>query len=525
MTARPQPDRAPGLFPDEDLPEGAVVTGESLERDVDLAFDYVVIGSGAAGAVAAHTLVVAGYSVAILEEGPWVKTREFTEDVYSTFTRLLRGKGMQVIKGRSYMPLLQGRCVGGSTLVNSAIAWRVPEDVIDDWAERFGLGDTFRMADLEPHFEALERDLSARPVADDVLGENNRLFLETAEKHGIHANAMKRYEKNCRGSGLCLTGCPHGAKQSMNVTYVPWALHKGARIFTSCRAERAVLRGHRAVGVLARSESGRRVELRARLGVIVAASTIQTPNILARSGVRSRALGMHFQAHPGLALGGVFERPIDMTFGATQGAESIHFRKTDRFKLETIAMPPELAAARIPGIGEDLSRRLAQLGHTAVWAVQIRVEAEGTVSPGWGGTDDARLTLTKKDLAAARKAATTIARFMFDAGAREVWPGIYGVPSVITSMDDVKALEDAPLEPRSYNLIATHLFGTTRMGPDPRASVVGLDFAVHGTDGLYVVDSGIFPTNLGVNPQHTIMALSRLAAERIASRRSSFAVA
>jgi choline dehydrogenase-like flavoprotein len=216
-------------------------------------------------------------------------------------------------------------------------------------------------------------------------------------------------------------------------------------------------------------------------------------------------------------VGGLFDRPIEMSFGATQGAESTHFRRTDRFKLETISLPPDLAGARIPGIGLELTERLSQLAHVAVWAAQVRAEAEGEVRSGWGGVDRAVYTMTESDLAAARKACALIARMMFGAGAREVWPGIYGVPSVLRSMDDVRLIESAPLVPQSYNFIATHLFGAARMGIDPRTSVVGPDFQVHGTEGLYVVDSSVFPTNLGVNPQHTIMAMSRLAAARIAS--------
>jgi ribulose 1,5-bisphosphate synthetase/thiazole synthase len=68
-------DRSSASFPDERLPEGAVVDGASLTRDTVDAYDFVVVGSGAAGAVAAHVLAKAGYSVAMVEEGPWVKTR------------------------------------------------------------------------------------------------------------------------------------------------------------------------------------------------------------------------------------------------------------------------------------------------------------------------------------------------------------------------------------------------------------------------------------------------------------------
>src|SRR5258706_2433608 len=294
------PDRSPDLAdhahdaseparPDEALAAGSVVDCEALARPIDEAFDFVVIGSGAGGAVAAYTLTRAGFSVAIVEEGPWVKTREFKDDVHGTFLRVMRDAGTQVLKGSSFMPLLQGRCVGGSTLVNSAIAWRLPEDVVDEWRDRFGL--TFTMAELEPHFQALEHDLSVSKVAEEVLGDSNALFLKTARARGITAKAMHRYDQGCRGSGECITGCPSGAKQGMSVSYIPWTLALGARIFTSCRAERVEVRGGRAVGVVAASTSWQkgqaknvRVTLRARRGVFVAASTIQTPNVLRRSG-------------------------------------------------------------------------------------------------------------------------------------------------------------------------------------------------------------------------------------------------
>ena len=68
------------VFPDEDLPAGAVIDGDALGSDVDEEVDFVVVGSGAAGSVAAHTLATAGWSVAIVEEGPWLKTRGFTDD-------------------------------------------------------------------------------------------------------------------------------------------------------------------------------------------------------------------------------------------------------------------------------------------------------------------------------------------------------------------------------------------------------------------------------------------------------------
>jgi choline dehydrogenase-like flavoprotein len=38
---------------------------------------------------------------------------------------------------------------------------------------------------------------------------------------------------------------------------------------------------------------------------------------------------------------------------------------------------------------------------------------------------------------------------------------------------------------------------------------------VHGYEGLVIADASAIPTNLGVNPQHTIMALARLFSEEL----------
>jgi choline dehydrogenase-like flavoprotein len=168
-------------------------------------------------------------------------------------------------------------------------------------------------------------------------------------------------------------------------------------------------------------------------------------------------------------------------------------------------------------LGTELSKRLASFANVAVWVAQIRMRAEGTVSTQWDGRDLVRYTPTEEDMGSVRKALATIAHLLLDAGARELWAGVHGVPSILTSRDEVRLLEEGPLDPRCYAFIATHLFGAARMGPDPRGSAVGLDFQTHEARGLYVVDSSVFPTNLGVNPQHSIMALSRLAATRAAA--------
>jgi len=353
-------------------------------------------------------------------------------------------------------------------------------------------------------------------VNDNVLGNNSSVFAEAALKRGIRAERIKRYDGGCVASASCLTGCRSAKKHSMNVTYVPKTLQQGGRIYTSTRAVRVESRYGRAIAVQGTFKSPTSPSLRvvARRGVIVAASAVQTPGLLRRSQVRLKAVGKHFQAHPGSSLTARFDRPVSMHEGATQGLNSTQFVDADRFKMESLALPPEMLSLRIPGVGPEFTNRLFDFKHVLNWALVVRGEAEGQIRSILG-RDVVQYTPTTKDIASLRSGFKMISEMMFAAGAKEVWPNIHGL-HVLRSSDDLRKLDDVPLNPQFFGMMISHLFGSARMGPDERSSVVGLDFQVHGTRGLYVLDSSIFPTNLGVNPQHTIMAVARLGATRIA---------
>jgi choline dehydrogenase-like flavoprotein len=236
--------------------------------------------------------------------------------------------------------------------------------------------------------------------------------------------------------------------------------------------------------------------------------------LLARSGVRSAHLGRHFQAHPGCAVTGLFDEPVRVWSGATQGYEIDEYRDGLRVKIETASLPPELYLATLPGVGRRWVRAMARSEHAAVWAVALRAFAEGRVHRGLGGTA-IDFTLEPRDLANLRHGLRRAAELLFAAGAREVLPGVLGLPERIRP-DGLRLLDRAPADPGAYAFVVSHLFGTARMSRRATDGVVGPDFGVHGRRGLYVVDSSIFPTNLGVNPQHTIMGIAMLAAERIA---------
>lgn len=502
---------------------GAAALGE--------AFDYVIVGSGAAGATAARVLAEVGASVAVVEEGPAVGTADFKDRAAVSLRGLYRDMGAQLTRGRAPIPVFQGRCLGGSTVVNSAIMWRLPQDVWEAWRSEFGLGEALPFAELERRSDLIEAELSVAQTPEAVWGGNNRLMAEAGRALGVRAAPTRRAVVGCRGSARCQSGCPHGAKQSMAVTYLPRAERRGAVLFVNAEVSSVAMDGDRAVGVRGRlavaqgppggggagSRRRRAFGLRARRGVIVAASAVQTPGLLRRSGVRSPHLGAHFQAHPGASLIGLFDREVGLWHGATQGFEADERRRTGRFKVETLALAPELLIAALPGVGRRWMRWIARAPRMAVWDVELRAHAEGRVASGRTGTRIA-FAPERRDIANLRAAMAHAAELMFAAGATAVLPGIVGLPDALDARDGVRRIANGPGDPRAYTMALTHLFGTARMGATPAAGVVGPDFAVHGTRNLFVLDSSVFPTNTGVNPQLSIMAVAMLGADRIAER-------
>jgi choline dehydrogenase-like flavoprotein len=141
--------------------------------------------------------------------------------------------------------------------------------------------------------------------------------------------------------------------------------------------------------------------------------------------------------------------------------------------------------------------------------------AMGRVRPGWGGRPLVRYEPLATDMEKVRESLCLLVRMFFAAGAREVSHGVHGPDPIFTDPAQVAQLQQGPLDPRRVHLLASHLFGTACAGADPGRSVVDPALECHALKGLYVMDASVFPTNMGVNPQHSIMALAWRAAARL----------
>ncbi len=486
--------------------------------------DVVVIGSGAGGAVAAHRLVEQGLKVVLLEAGGYVKTEQFTQEFWPTMKNLFWDFGFQFAPGKPSILFLQGRTVGGTTAINSAISWDMPQEVFDQWVREEALSVPY--AEVTAEQERIRRDLSVRPVAPEVAGGNNNVMARGAAKLGWKGRVIERNERNCRGSARCLCGCPNGAKLSMDLSYIPWAIEKGLHLLAHCEAEKILIERGEVCGVVARKlipgarhrmflpKKGDCFTIRARR-VVVAAGVVQSPLILQRSRIPDPAklIGSNLMAHPGISIVGRFDEEVNLWNGATQGYEVTEFRSKG-LKLESLGISPSLFGIRLPGGGQGLARLYKQRGQMSLWAAAVRTQTRGTVRRG-RLISPIRFSLLREDVDRFQLGIRVLGELMFAAGAREVYPGIIGRAPIVRSVDELREVTQEPIRAAQIHPVATHLFGTCRISDDPRRGVINSRFESHRIKGLFVADASVFPTNIGVNPQLPIMAMAGVAARRV----------
>ena len=291
-----------------------VTAAPSVAGDLTLGADAVVVGSGAGGAVAAGRLRDAGLDVVILEEGELHRTETFTTDPADMIHRLYRDAGTSMILGRPGIIFAEGRCVGGSTVINGGMTWRTPARVLEHWERELRL-DGAGPRGMEPYFAEAERILHAEPNHEDTYGRNTRLFAAGAQKLGWPLARAPRNMRRCVGLNNCALGCPTGAKQSMLVTEIPRTLAAGTSLVTGARVDRVLWKGRRATGVRGRlldTDGRARGRLTVHAGLVVlAAGARHTPGILKRSWCLARAIGRGLHTHPNAKVVGVFDDPID----------------------------------------------------------------------------------------------------------------------------------------------------------------------------------------------------------------------
>ncbi len=493
-----------------------IIQGRSLpsgyfEEDCDVC----IVGSGTSGAIVAREMALEGKNVVILEEGPYFSPEEKQRfKISDTLRHLFRGYGATFTLGLGDTPpvgLSYGWGVGGSSVLTGGCSFRTPEPVLDGWVSNLGLKE-LEYKKLEPFFEEVEEYSRISPTPRDLYSGSVLKFEKGTKALGYSLKSMNRNMKGCRGCGRCNFVCPHGAKTSVDLTYIPEALDHGARLYSDCRADTVTVRNskiHSIEGKILGQDRRSRGKFVVRAKVFVLAmSAVYTPAFLLKNRICKAKghLGKHLTIHPAGRVYGLFDENLKGYQGAEQPVYLDKFK--DQGILINSAFPPiNVVAPTLPGIGKENWKYIRQHGGLSLFGAMISDEDAGRVVSIPGREPLILYRLKQKVKALFMQGITALCEIYFAAGAKEVLLPFSFKP-VARSMDEIHALSGKKIKWRDTEMIAQHPLGSARMGTSADHAVVDQFYRTFEYPNLFIVDGSIIPTSIGVNPQETIMALA-----------------
>jgi choline dehydrogenase-like flavoprotein len=409
-----------------------------------------------------------------------------------------RNGGLTVALGRTKVAYAEGRCVGGGSEINSGLYHRTPADILDSWRNEFGV-EGLGEPDMRAHFEACERDVSVSPLAGAAPAASERLG-KGAALLGWQALEIPRWIRYGKGDN----GAPaHGTRQSMTKTFVPRFLAAGGRLLPGTRVISIRRDGRRWLLHATKGRGGmRRISAET---VFVCAGAIHSPALLRRSGI-TRNIGDSLRMHPTAKIVGRFPEVVNTEDMGVPVHQVKEFSPRLSFGC-SVSTPPHLALGLIDHPGAS-SRVVAEWPHLATYYAMITGQGRGRVRTLPGFADPlVTYRLAPSDLADIGEGVRKLSEMLFASGATELYPA-HSRAIPLRSRSDVEKLAGS-FPQGGAGLMTIHLFSSCPMGERRDRCAVDSFGQVHGLPNLRVADASILCGAPGVNPQGTIMALSR----------------
>src|SRR6478735_9913678 len=205
-------------------------------------YDVAIVGSGFGGSINALRLAEAGKSVLVLERGGRYLPSDFPRDIRDTDAVLWRypgkkrGLGLYDIRFFSGLATVVASGVGGGSLIYANVNIRPVASVFEDprWPREV------KLPQLAPYYDRVAAELGVSPLPPEVELPKRDAFRAAARNAGREVfdpdqavswtNPDESGRERCQLVAECEFGCRHGAKNSLDFTYLAKAARLGAEL-------------------------------------------------------------------------------------------------------------------------------------------------------------------------------------------------------------------------------------------------------------------------------------------------------
>ncbi len=509
-----------------------IINPIDIDGDVTESCDVCIIGSGSSGGVMAMEMSKAGYSVVVLEEGGNYTGYSLTQREPEMMGELYQQRAARTTKDLS-VAIMQGKCVGGGTVVNVADCVRIHDEVLRKWEVEFGITDMTPEI-MKPYFEKVEKILKVERIKESELNGSNLMVKKGAEKLGYSGETFDTNREGCVGCGYCLLGCTYDKKQAVSLNYIPMAMKDGAKVYVYTRAERVEEKGGKAHKVngtfldpITKEEIGK-IDVTAKV-ILVAANTINTDQLLLKSGLcnSSGLVGKNLILQPQTMVSGIFSEKLMSHRGITQSYVCNEFEEVDEergltgFRLEGSFGMPGIVSSLMGGFGLETKELMTSYNYLSAMMILVPEEPSGEVKLNKYKRPEVHYEMkddTKKRMMQGMKEG---AKILFAAGAEKVALS-YEVPALLDDESQLSIIDERGIEPCGQAIMAFHIQGTCRMGPDSKTSVVDNYMESHDVKNLFVVDASVCPSTSSSHNMVAVMAMAHRAADYILTNKEKY---
>ncbi len=488
------------------------IKGDSVNGDV------VIIGSGAAASILAKGLIEKGRKVLMIERGNHEIPETYTENEMEMVSRLFQDGAIQAARDFRFT-VFQGSCVGGSTVLNNAVCFKMPEPVLDRWNKDYNAG-----LDKKKVMESMDKVfgmIGASHQGTVRLNPGGFLFEKGCMKLGYNTlpnvtDAVNANISGCVGCGYCNIGCRYNKKLSMLTTVLPDIQNKFGResleIVAGCEVVKLNKNGSKISYVEGEFGNGRKIKIYGKT-FVVAAGSVSSSILLLKSKLGIKKAGMNLSFNMGSQLTAAFPNKID----SYDGLQISHYMKISPdtgFIMESWFNPPMFQSTAMPGWFEDHYKNMKRYDRLTCIGLLVGSESNAKVRIAGLTGREIEYTPTEKDFRTLLNGLELAGEIMLEAGAESVMPNTFKYYE-FKNKDEVYKLHEYIKDPSEITLGTGHPQGGNIIGSSPEGGVVNPEFKVFGYNNLYVCDASVFPTSLGVNPQLTVMGLADYAVQFI----------
>ncbi len=507
-----------------------VMNEKDVVNDVITA-DVVIVGSGPGASVLAKGLIEKGRRVLMIERGNHVDPIEFNEDEIDMVSNLYADGALQLAADFSFQ-VIQGSCVGGSSVVNNAVCFDTPDTVLDRWNDKNGTNagldlSRYKQCNQDVNEMIRVRDVHHDPVLTDprFLNPGGQKFVLGCEKMKLNdppnkMDAVSANVEGCLGCGYCNIGCQFGKKLSMLDTILPETQEKHGRdalqVIAGCEVWKIKSKGSTATSVIGKFKNGRKIEVKGNT-IVVSAGAISSSLLLQRSGIAVGKAGKNLCFNIGSPISAVFPDVIN-SYDGLQISHFLQVNPSRGYIFETWFNPPMFQSTVMPGWWDDHFKNMQRYNRMACTGVLVGSDSNAEARIAGLTKREIRYTPTPKDFDTLLDGLILAGEIYFAAGAECVMPNTFDYYEY-KSADELKAKLKQRVKDNSDITVGTgHPQGGNRMSMYEKQGVVNNEFKVYGYKNLFVCDASVIPSSLGVNPQITVMTLANYAAPIIAGK-------